>query len=76
MYINYGNKKNYNFWRVWKDGSKEEVDRIDLKLGDIVSIVGPTGCGKTTLINDIELFANREYSFRRQILINDEPIAR
>jgi ABC-type lipoprotein export system ATPase subunit len=42
-----------------KDGLKENVDRIDLNLGDIVSIVGPTGCGKTTLINDVELFANR-----------------
>ena len=57
-----------------KDGSKEEVDRIDLKLGDIVSIVGPTGCGKTTLINDIELFANRNTPSNRQILINDEPL--
>ena len=27
-------------------------------MGDVVSIVGPTGSGKTTLINDIELFAD------------------
>src|SRR5664279_5162942 len=57
-----------------KDGSPEGVHRIDLKLGDIVSIVGPTGCGKTTLINDIELFASKNTPSGRQILINDEPL--
>ncbi len=41
-----------------KDGSKEKVERVELAMGDIISIVGPTGCGKTTLINDVELFAN------------------
>jgi len=57
-----------------KDGSPEKVENIDLSMGNIVSIVGPTGCGKTTLINDIELFANRNTPSGRQILINDEPV--
>lgn len=57
-----------------KDGTKENTGRIDFKLGDIISIVGPTGCGKTTLINDIELFANRNTPSNRQILINGEPM--
>jgi len=57
-----------------KDGTKEKVDSFSLKMGDIVSIVGPTGCGKTTLINDIELFANLNTPSDRQILINDEPV--
>ncbi len=57
-----------------KDGEKEKVDRFELKMGDIISIVGPTGCGKTTLINDIELFANNNTPSRRVILINDQPI--
>jgi len=57
-----------------KDGRKENVESFDLKIGDIVSIVGPTGCGKTTLINDIELFANQNTPSGRQILINDEVI--
>jgi ABC-type lipoprotein export system ATPase subunit len=57
-----------------KDGSTEKVTRFELNMGDIVSIVGPTGCGKTTLINDIELFANRNTPSGRQILINDEPV--
>jgi len=59
---------------IGKDGSKEKVESLELNLGDIISIVGPTGCGKTTLINDIELFANRNTPSNRQILINGEPI--
>jgi ABC-type lipoprotein export system ATPase subunit len=57
-----------------KDGSPEKVESVDLSMGNIVSIVGPTGCGKTTLINDIELFANRNTPSGRQILINGEPV--
>jgi ABC-type lipoprotein export system ATPase subunit len=57
-----------------KDGKMEHVERFDLEMGNIISIVGPTGCGKTTLINDIELFANRNTPSGRQILINDEVI--
>ncbi len=53
-----------------RNGRKEPVDRIDLKMGDVVSIVGPTGSGKTTLINDIELFANANTPTGRRILIN------
>ena len=40
-----------------RDGTPEPVERIDLKMGDVISVVGPTGSGKTTLINDLELFA-------------------
>jgi ABC-type lipoprotein export system ATPase subunit len=39
-------------------------------MGDVVSIVGPTGSGKTTLINDIELFADANTPTGRRILIN------
>lgn len=59
---------------IGKDSSPEKIERFDLQMGDIISIVGPTGCGKTTLINDIELFANRNTPSKRKILINDEPI--
>jgi ABC-type lipoprotein export system ATPase subunit len=57
-----------------KDGEPEKVERFDLCLGDIVSIVGPTGCGKTTLINDLELFASRNTPSGREILINGRPV--
>ncbi|WXG39672.1 MAG: ATP-binding cassette domain-containing protein [Candidatus Freyarchaeum deiterrae] len=55
-----------------RDGTKENVDRVELKMGNIVSIVGPTGCGKTTLIKDIEMFANLNTPSRRKILIDGE----
>ncbi|VVB77138.1 Trehalose/maltose import ATP-binding protein MalK [uncultured archaeon] len=54
-----------------KDGQPEPTREVTLKMGDIVSIVGPTGCGKTTLINDIELFANENTPSGRKVLIND-----
>ena len=53
-----------------KLGAEEAIGRIDLRMGDVVSIVGPTGSGKTTLINDIELFADANTPTGRRILIN------
>jgi ABC-type lipoprotein export system ATPase subunit len=53
-----------------RDGRPEEVARLDLKMGDVASIVGPTGSGKTTLINDIELFAYGDTPTGRRILID------
>ena len=57
---------------IGKDGQPEKVKEFELKMGDIMSIVGPTGCGKTTLINDVELFANNNTPSCRTILINGE----
>ena len=45
-----------------KTGEPEPVERIDLKMGNVASIVGPTGSGKTTLINDIEMFADARHA--------------
>jgi ABC-type lipoprotein export system ATPase subunit len=55
-----------------KTGRAEPVERIHLEMGDVVSIVGPTGSGKTTLINDIELFADGNTPTGRRLLINGE----
>ena len=55
-----------------RSGELEAVPRIDLKMGDVISIVGPTGSGKTTFINDIELFADANTPTGRRILINGE----
>lgn len=60
---------------VGKDHQKEKVTDVTFKMGDIVSIVGPTGCGKTTLINDIELFANEDTPTKRKVLLNGKPIS-
>ena len=53
-----------------RSGEPDTVSRIDMKMGDVVSIVGPTGSGKTTLINDIELFADADTPTGRRVLIN------
>lgn len=55
-----------------RTGETEHVSRVDLEMGNIISIVGPTGSGKTALINDIELFANENTPSGRRILINNE----
>jgi ABC-type lipoprotein export system ATPase subunit len=59
-----------------KNGQSESFGRLDLAMGQVVSIVGPTGSGKTTLINDIELFADGDTPSGRKILINGEPAPR
>jgi ABC-type lipoprotein export system ATPase subunit len=56
-----------------RDGVREPIDRVDLKMGDVVSIVGPTGSGKTALINDVELLADANTPSRRRVLINGGP---
>jgi len=54
-----------------RNGEEELVDQVDLEMGDLLSIVGPTGSGKTALINDIGLFAAEDTPSMRRILIND-----
>jgi ABC-type lipoprotein export system ATPase subunit len=59
-----------------RSGEAEPVHEVELRMGDVVSIVGPTGSGKTTLINDMELFADGTTPTRRKILIDGEtPLA-
>jgi ABC-type lipoprotein export system ATPase subunit len=53
-----------------KHGQPESVKRLDLRMGDVVSIVGPTGSGKTTLINDLELFADGDTPSGRRVLVD------
>ena len=55
-----------------KNGQPEPVDRVELKMGNVASIVGPTGSGKTTLINDVEMFADGDTPSLRRILINGQ----
>ena len=58
---------------IGKNGQREALEQISLKMGDVISIVGPTGSGKTTLIDDIALFADRNTPTQRRILINGAP---
>ncbi|TCL72431.1 ABC-type lipoprotein export system ATPase subunit [Hydrogenispora ethanolica] len=53
-----------------RDGQRENYEQIQLRPGETISIVGPTGSGKTAFITDIELMAQGDTSTRRRILIN------
>ncbi len=56
-----------------RSGEADAVERIELGMGDVVSVVGPTGSGKTTLINDLELFADANTPSARRVLIDGAP---
>lgn len=55
-----------------REGDPENFDRIVIRPGDTISVVGPTGSGKSALINDIEIFANRDTVTGRTVLVNGE----
>lgn len=57
---------------VNRKGEKEAYGRVELQAGDTISIVGPTGSGKTAFITDIELLAQGDTSTQRWVLINGE----
>jgi ABC-type lipoprotein export system ATPase subunit len=58
-----------------KHGNPESFDRIVIRPGDTLSIVGPTGSGKTAFINDIEVFACNDTATGRTVLVNGETPA-
>ena len=55
-----------------KSGKPEGFDRLDINKSEIISIVGPTGSGKSRLLADIEWTAQRDTPTKREILINGE----
>lgn len=55
-----------------KYGESEEFDRLDIVPSQIISIVGPTGSGKSRLLADIEWAAQGDTPTKRTILINGE----
>ncbi|HZK57215.1 MAG TPA: ATP-binding cassette domain-containing protein [Clostridia bacterium] len=54
-----------------KSGNVENI-KLLLKTGNVVSIVGPTGSGKSRLLGDIECLAQGDTPTKRQILLNGE----
>jgi ABC-type lipoprotein export system ATPase subunit len=55
-----------------KDGFPETVSQVEFRMGQVISIVGPTGSGKTTLIDDLELFADENTPSGRKVRINGQ----
>src|SRR5271157_5360409 len=55
-----------------KDGRADAVNEVEIVSGEIIGIVGPTGSGKSTLIADIEQFAQGDTPSGRSILIDGE----
>lgn len=53
-----------------RNGDVENFSSISIRPGDTISIVGPTGSGKSALINDIEVFASGDTVTGRTILVN------
>ncbi|TAJ45588.1 ATP-binding cassette domain-containing protein [Methanofollis fontis] len=55
-----------------KCGNTENFDRIEIRPGETLSIVGPTGSGKSAFINDIEVFARDDTVTGRTVLVNGQ----
>ncbi|MDK2989312.1 MAG: hypothetical protein PWR16_841 [Methanoculleus sp.] len=55
-----------------RNGEPERFEAIAIRPGDTISIVGPTGSGKSALINDIEVFARNDTATGRTVLVNGE----
>lgn len=55
-----------------KFGEKENYEKITMDKGDVIAIVGPTGSGKSRLLQDIEWIADGDTPTKRGILINGE----
>lgn len=55
---------------VNRNGAREGFGEFCLSSGETISIVGPTGSGKTAFISDIELLAQEDTATRRRILLD------
>ena len=55
-----------------KYGNLEGIRRLDLVRGELYTIVGNTGSGKSRLIKDIEQLANHDTITQRSVFIDDK----
>lgn len=55
-----------------KSGNSENFERMEIRQGEIICIVGPTGSGKSRLLGDIEWVAQNDTPTSRTILINND----
>jgi ABC-type lipoprotein export system ATPase subunit len=52
-----------------KNGNPEPVREVEIIKGEIVSLVGPTGSGKSCLMSDLDKLAQKDTITRREVLI-------
>ncbi|MDR3162042.1 MAG: ATP-binding cassette domain-containing protein [Spirochaetaceae bacterium] len=57
-----------------KAGRREDLD-LTLRRGDILSIVGPTGAGKSRFLEDLSCLAQGDTPTGRRVLIDGKPPA-
>jgi ABC-type lipoprotein export system ATPase subunit len=57
-----------------KDGIPEKIQRLDIRAGEVLAAVGPTGSGKSQLIADVEQYGEEETLTGRSVLIDDQPV--
>lgn len=55
-----------------KAGNPETFEKLTINSSEIISIVGPTGSGKSRLLADIEWAANKDTPTQRTVLINEQ----
>ncbi len=55
-----------------KKGSPERIRSLDIKAGEVLAVIGPTGSGKTQLISDIEQYGEEETLTGRRIVIKNQ----
>lgn len=55
-----------------KSGNPEGFESLEIRPGEVVSIVGPTGSGKSRLLADIEWVAQADTPTGRRVMINGE----
>lgn len=54
--------------------NEPEKHNLTIHAGEVISIVGPTGSGKSRLLADIECLAQKDTLTKRQILVNDRAL--
>lgn len=56
-----------------RSGSPEPVERVRVRSGESLAVVGPTGSGKSELLADIAQLAQGDTPSRRHVLLDDRP---